>query len=326
MHNSDGSYEATPDRRSDGTGASHDRGYRQFAHVLQERVQQRRTAAGTARAYLADVRDFVAHLARQGVDSLKATSAQVRAYLDELSATRQASTLRRKVTSLRSFYQELMAQGLLQHNPIADLQLPASRRHSSARPSPLPAPTVRQLLAAPPNTPKGVRDRALLAAMACHGLTVGEICALDVTDVDLQANTLRVTGRRARVRIVALIPQTAVLFRGWLAARSLLRPDTPALFISLHWTAGRSLPGGRISARGVRQLVRRYLAQVGVSQPGLSCQTLRRTYIALTLAAGADLRAVAASVGHASTATTHAYAADVELVQENPARYLAGLL
>ena len=73
-------------------------------------------------------------------------------------------------------------------------------------------------------------------------------------------------------------------------------------------------------------MVRGYLAQVGVREPGVSCQALRRTYATLTLAAGADLRAVAASLGHASTATTQAYAEDTETVQDNPARYLSGLL
>ena len=162
--------------------------------------------------------------------------------------------------------------------------------------------------------------------MLMHGLSVAEVCTLDLTDVDLQANTLRVTGRRGRVRTVELTAQTAAVFRRWLAARALLKPDTPALFVSLHWTAGRSRPGQRISVRGAREVVRGYLAQVGVTTPGVGCQALRRTYAVLTLTAGADLRAVAVSLGHASTATTQANAADAEVVQENPARFLAGVL
>ena len=207
------------------------------------------------------------------------------------------------------------------------LELRAPKRHQAPRKPPLPTPTAKRLLAAPqPSSVKGVRDLAILTGMLCHGLAVSELCALNVADLDLAARTLRVTGRRGRVRTVELTAQTAGVFRRWLATRALLKPDTTALFIALHWTSGRAAPGQRISVRGVRALVHGYLAQVGVSESGVSCQALRRTYTALTLAAGADLRAVAASLGHASTATTQTYAADAELVKDNPARYLSGLL
>ncbi len=297
-----------------------------FAALLRERVQQKRTSAGTARAYLADAREFAAFLAGQGVDTLGATPAQVRAYLEQLAAARRASTMRRKLASLRGFYGALVAAGLLQQSPVAELRLPQPRRQAARRPPPLPAPALKRLLAAPRNSIKGVRDRAMLVSMACHGLGIGEVCGLDVTDVDLQANALRVVGRGGRVRTVALTAPTAAVFRHWLAARALLKPDTDALFTSLHWTSGRAAPGQRISVRGARQMVASYLTQVGVTQPGVSCQALRATCAALALAGGADLRAVAASLGHASTATTQAYAADAEVIQENPARFLAGLL
>lgn len=84
------------------------------------------------------------------------------------------------------------------------------------------------------------------------------------------------TGRRGRVRTVELTTPTAAVFRRWLAARALLQPDTAALFVSLHWTAGRAAPGQRISVRGVRQMVRGYLAQVGMNESGVTPQAARR--------------------------------------------------
>ena len=305
---------------------STDAGCVRFVAFVRERVRQRKMSVCTARAYVTDVRNFAAYLTAQGSDTLQATPAQVRAYLAELAVTRRASTTRRKLASLRSFYTLLVAAGLLHASPVAELRLPRLRRQAAKRAPALPTPTVKRLLGAPRNSVKGVRDRAMLAGLVCHGLAIGELCGLDVTDVDLPASALRVVGRGGRVRTVTLTAPTAAVFRRWLAARALLKPDTAALFTSLHWTSGRAQPGQRITVRGAREMVRTYLAQVGVNQPGVSCQSLRATYAALTLAAGADLRAVAASLGHASTATTQAYAADAEVVQENPARYLTGLL
>lgn len=282
-------------------------------------------SSGTIRCYVNDARPAFHWLAEYAIPIAQARPADLQHYLNGLKGRYRPTTIRRMSVSLRSVFGALADAGVIPHNPALRLRVP--KRRQSPRLPPLSVPTAKRLLAAPrPTSPKGVRDGALLTGMLMHGLSVAEVCGLDVADVDLQANTLRVTGRRGRVRTVELTAQTAAVFRRWLAARALLQPDTPALFVSLHWTAGRSTPGQRISVRGAREMVRGYLAQVGVTAPGMSCQALRRTYAALTLAAGADLRAVAVSLGHASTATTQAYAEDAALVKDNPTRYLAGLL
>jgi len=293
------------------------------AHLLDPaRAGQRLTT--TVRCYIKDVRAAFRWLAGHGVSAALARPADLQQYLDSLTGRYRPATIRRKSVSLRSVYLALADVGAIPHNPAAELRAP--KRRQATRKPPLPTPTAKRLLAAPQDSVKGVRDRSILTGMLCHGLAVSELCALNVSDLDLSARTLRVTGRRGRVRTVELTAQTAGVFRRWLAARALLKMDTAALFVSLHWTTGRAAPGQRISVRGVRQMVRGYLAQVGAAEPGVSCQALRRTYTALTLAAGADLRAVAVSLGHASTATAQAYAEDAAMVKDNPARYLSGLL
>lgn len=292
-------------------------------HLLDTTRSGRRLTT-TVRCYIKDARPAFRYLAAHGVSVASARRVDLQQYLDSLSGCYRPTTIRRKSVSLRAVYRALVETGVIPTDPTVDLIVP--KRRPTARKPPLPASTAKRLLAAPKNSAKGMRDRAMLAGLVCHGLAINELCGLDVGDVDLQVGALRVTGRRGRVRTVALIAPTVAVFQRWFAARALLKPDTDALFVSLHWTAGRAAPGQRISVRGARQMVAGYLAQVGVTQPGVSCQALRATYAALTLAAGADLRAVAASLGHASTATTQAYAADAEQVQENPARFLAGLL
>jgi len=294
------------------------------AYLLDPTCTGRRLAA-TVRCYIKDVRPVFRYLAAHGISAALARPADLQQYLDSLAGRYRSTTIRRKSVSLRAVYLALAETGAIPANPTVDLAAP--KRRPASRKPPLPASTAKRLLAAPqPSSAKGVRDRAILTGLLCHGLSVSELCALDVADLDLAARTLRVTGRRGRVRTVALTAQTAAVFRRWSAARALLKPATAALFVSLHWTTVRAAPGQRISVRGIRQMVRGYLAQVGVREPGVSCQALRRTYATLTLAAGADLRAVAASLGHASTATTEAYAEDAEMVKDNPARYLSGLL
>lgn len=294
------------------------------AHLLDPaRAGQRLTT--TVRCYVKDARAAFRWLAVHGIPATLARPADLQQYLDSLGGRYRPATIRRKSVSLRAVYLALADAGAIPHNPATELRAP--KRRQAPRKPPLPTPTAKRLLAASqPSSAKGVRDRAILTGLLCHGLAVSEVCALNIGDLDLAARTLRVTGRRGRVRTVELTAQTAGVCRRWLAARALLRPDTAALFVSLHWTTGRAAPCQRISVRGVRQMVRGYLAQVGMNESGVSCQALRRTYTTLTLAAGADLRAVSASLGHASTATTQAYAEDAPTVKDNPARYLSGLL
>jgi integrase/recombinase XerD len=174
-----------------------------------------------------------------GIPATLARPADLQQYLDSLAGRYRPATIRRKSVSLRSVYLAFAEAGVIPHNPAAELRAP-KRRQAPCK-SPLPTPTAKRLLAAPqPSSVKGVRDRAILTGMLCHGLAVSELCALNVADLDLAARTLRVTGRRGRVRTVELTAQTAGMFRRWLAARALLKPDTAALFVSLHWTTGRA--------------------------------------------------------------------------------------
>ena len=157
---------------------------------------------------------------------------------------------------------------------------------------------VRQLLAAIDlGRPIGVRDRALLALMALHGLSVGEVQRLDVSSVDLGNGTLQVLGRCGKPRTVFLTIATNQVMGAWLAVRQLVDAGCPAVFISLQWTMGRAQPGRRVSTRGLRQVVDGYLQMIGVHATGGSCYILRRTYAMLGLEAGASVSDIAASLG-----------------------------
>lgn len=172
----------------------------------------------TIQCYLNDARLVLRALDEQGVALTQARATDLQRCLDTLTASYRPTTLRRIVVGLRRVWQALVDAGVLSHNPVMHLRVPACDENSQ-RSRPLPAPTVKRLLAAPPDSVKGIRDRAILASMVCHGLSVGEVCRLNIADVDLQSNTLRVIGRRGRVRTVTLIAPTAALFRSWLAGR-----------------------------------------------------------------------------------------------------------
>jgi Site-specific recombinase XerD len=220
------------------------------------------------------------------------------------------------------------ARGAMGHDPAVGLNAPPDKTERHEKVKYLGFDTVRRLLAQPnPNDAKGIRDRAVMALMAVHGLRVVEVHRLDVGDVDLEAGeagTLHVFGKGDKHRTILLTDETRLLIERWLAARKLMRHDGAALFLSMHWSNGAET--GRISTRGLREMVDGYLVEIGAKKEGVSCHSLRHSYATLSLAAGAPLLAISGSLGHASVTTTQVYAKIVDKAKNNPAKLLGGLL
>jgi site-specific recombinase XerD len=309
--------------------AIQDEGVRRYAVLLQERVKRRRLDPGSAHAYLADVAAYAAALAQSAppCDTLGATPADAADYFERLVAQVSPSTARRKLASLRSLYAALEQDGLVSADPTSDLQPPPLRRTNLLR-KPIQASVMKKLLATPTQeTAKGLRDRALLILLALYGLPVIEVHRLNVSDVDLRAARLRVVGRGGKARVIELAPGTLRALEQWLTTRAMLGNRTAALFVSLHWTAGRSEPHDRLSVRGIRAVVDSHLRKAHAKDRGQSCHSLRRSCAALAVEAGADPGTVARFLGRATVASIQDYIDRLPPRKgEAPAHYLADLL
>lgn len=142
---------------------------------------------------------------------------------------------------------------------------------------PLSPESLARLLSAPDmNEPAGVRNRILLLLMTAYGLEVHQLHRLNVQDIDPQAARLEILSRRGKPRLVYLDANAVALLNRWLTIRRLYAHDPDAVFISLHWTSGRSLPGQRLSERGIRQVIDKHLAALGLKQAGVNCRSIRR--------------------------------------------------
>jgi len=296
---------------------------------MRQDVGHGRPSPLTLASYRSDTKQHLLWLAERELTPAGVTAAVLEEYRAHLAGQYKASTVGRKVASVRRFYQLAHAHGMLKINPAQALKAPASRGAPAKRVKYLSLVTLKALLAATDaaRAPEAaVRDKAILALMSIHGLRVCEVSRLDVDDVHLaageagEAGELRVLGKGGKRRKVYLTRETSLCIERWLAVRRLLRPPTAALFVAL------SGPAERISTRGLRGMVDRYLLRVGSKREGVSCHALRHTYAAQSLAAGASLLAVSGSLGHASVTPTQVYAQLVEHALSNPAAFLKGVL
>jgi integrase/recombinase XerC len=147
----------------------------------------------------------------------------------------------------------------------------------------------------------GVRDVAILEVLYATGIRVGELCGLDVDDVDRERRVVRVLGKGRKERTVPYGRPAEQALDTWLTRG---RPELarsgsgPALFLGAR--------GGRIDQRAVRTMVHTRLADVP-NAPDLGPHGLRHTAATHLLEGGADLRSVQELLGHASLATTQIY-------------------
>lgn len=284
----------------------------------------------TVATYQAQVRDFLAWCEAQGVHPALATEDDLKAYRAFLAERYARATVATRLAAIRRFYQAAVWRGYRADNPAEGLKPPRERTERVERVKFLPLEGLRRLLDAPDPNRRGnglraVRDRAILALMGVHGLRVGEVVALDVTDVDLDAGTLAVTGKGEKRRTVYLVDISRGRLADWLAVRERVAPEgETALFVALD-RAGR-WRGRRMTRRAVEALTDRYLEALGLKRAGISCHSLRHSAAVWARAFGATVDALADMLGHASVDTTRVYARIVRKMEENPARYLEAAL
>lgn len=270
-------------------------------HLLDERD----LSPHTARAYLGDLTSVLTHATRLGHHDLDGIDLGVlRSWLAKLQTTGKArSTLARRATAARTFTAWATRSGRMSSDAGALLVAPKARR-------PLP-PVLRHdhvdgLIDALhehalDGSPIGLRDLALIELLYAGAIRVGELCALDVDDLDFERRVVRVTGKGRKERVAPFGVPAEKAIADWLRRgrpHLVTEASGPALFLGAR--------GGRIDPRTVRAMVHARLAEVP-DAPDLSPHGLRHTAATHLLEGGADLRSVQEMLGHASLATTQIY-------------------
>jgi len=224
-----------------------------------------------------------------------------RDYLFVITKLGQArSYMRLQFSALRTFYQFLAARKGLRRNPLREVQLP---KIDKKLPLVLTRQQIEELLAAPARVAKNraapswmpLRDVAIMELFYSSGLRLSELAALDVADVDLYTESVRVFGKGRKERICPVgLPALEAISRYRAAANVHSAP----LFIN----KGRR----RMSTRSIWLILKRYLRHTSIPI-SISPHKLRHSFATHMLDRGADLRSVQALLGHASLSTTQIY-------------------
>jgi integrase/recombinase XerC len=274
-------------------------------------AHEKQLSPQTVRAYTDDLRELGTFLDRyygnpgwgwRGLDRLA-----IRSFMGDCATRRGLSrrSVARKLSAARSFFRFLHVEELVDANPARAVRTPKRDR---TLPGFLTREQVEALfrdaeMRAEAGGFHGLRNLAIVETFYGCGLRVSELAGLNLADVDLVSERVRVLGKGRKERIVPIGRLAIRAVRGYLEARAVLmetaaRGDRRAVFV------GQT--GRRLSVRQVQNIIGTFLDGIA-GERGLSTHSLRHTFATHLLDAGADLLAVKELLGHASLSTTQIY-------------------
>lgn len=277
---------------------------------------ERALSPRTLEAYRRDLERMVAFLTPRGVARPgDATTADLREFIYHLKdAGLQATSIRRALSAIRTYYRFLAGEGMVVADPTERLETPRTWRRL---PDALGRDEVARILDAPdPADRLFWRDKALLEFAYASGVRVGELITVRVRDIDIGEGFAAVFGKGSKERLVPV---------GRSALRALvvyLREIRPGLARPGHdGVVFLNVRGGPLTRMGVWKILRKHVERAGVRRR-VTPHTLRHSFATHLLEGGADLAAVQEMLGHADIATTQIYThVDREYVRDVHRRF-----
>lgn len=272
---------------------------------------ERNASPHTLRNYESDLIQFYDYVAppdekghRRSVNVRDIDHLTIREYMARLyELKKKKSSVHRKVASLRTFFNFLCREGVMEMNPA---KLVATPRVERTLPNHLTIEQMIRFIETPDlETLLGKRDRSMLELLYASGLRVSELVGLNLTDIDFTNQTLRVKGKGRKERIVPFGQHALKALQDYLIVRGELlieadedQRDPAALFFNYQ--------GTRINPRSVGRMVDKYV-KMCADVHHISPHSLRHSFATHLLDAGADLRAIQEMLGHVRLSTTQKY-------------------
>jgi integrase/recombinase XerC len=280
--------------RHTGAGSWHEEAF------LEHLEFERNLSPATLRAYRRELGRFVGSVGARCAAPDEVRGRDVRAFVADLWQQRLGPrSLERALSSIRTYFSFLVAEGVVGANPALAVPLPRTQR---SQPEVVDRYTIEELLEGFPDSPVGRRDLAVVELLYGAGLRVGELVGLDLDDLSLGERLLRVRGKGRKERLVPFGRLAAEAILVYLPHRARWRADAPGggdpLFVNQR--------GGRLSDRSVRRLLAAAVERTA-DLHRIHPHSLRHAFATHLLEAGMDLRAIQELLGHSSLATTQIY-------------------
>lgn len=270
-----------------------------FEQYLRE-VKQ--ASENTVQSYRRDLMQMITYLEEKGIrEAAKVTKTSLHGYILHMEEQgKAATTISRMMAAMKAFFNYECMQACIRRNPAESLHAPKVEKKA---PVILSVDQVSALLAQPSGqTPKEIRDKAMLALLYATGIRVSELIGIQMEDINMNIGFL-VCRDGERERTIPFGRSAKAALEEYLehARNDLLRGKGSDYFFV-------NCTGGAMSRQGFWKIIKYYGEKAGIEED-ITPHTLRHSFAAHLIARGADMRAVQTILGHSDMATTQMYAA-----------------
>ncbi|MBX2847657.1 MAG: tyrosine recombinase XerC [Acidiferrobacterales bacterium] len=259
---------------------------------------ERRLSPHTLSAYQRDIAKLLSYCDDKGILLWRGLNThivrQFSAYLNACGMN--AKSIQRILSSGRGLSNFLVQHKFLNSNPFDDVKAPKTEKRL---PKTLSVDQITNLVEIDVNIPISYRDKAVLELFYSSGLRLAELCRLDLNDLSLSEQLIRVTGKGNKTRELPIGRHALKALQEWVLVRnSLPLKDYEAVFVSQH--------GNRINPRTIQQRVKYWAIKQGI-EISVSPHMLRHSFASHLLESSGELRSVQELLGHSNISTTQIY-------------------
>ena len=261
----------------------------------------KKKSENTVLSYNRDLTKFIKYLRTNKITSLdQVEEKDLEKYINELNDNGfKSATVSRNIASLKAFFHYLNNEGVLSNDPTKSLKSPKIEKKI---PEILTTDEVFALLEQPSgDSPKEIRDKAMLELLYATGIRVSELINLETSDVNLKTSSILCRdGSKSRTIPYGKKAKDA-LTRYLEGAREAIVDNKESTILFANCS------GQKMSRQGFWKLIKHYAKKAGI-ESDITPHTLRHSFAAHLVENGADLRSVQEMLGHSDISTTQIYA------------------
>lgn len=270
---------------------------------LEEFIKYMRTIRNysnyTQDSYTNDIDRFKKYLDKYKINFKAIDYDTISKYIKYLKDNKlSANSINRNLSSLRSFYNYLLKENVINRNPF---KLIKSLKKPKKLPNYMKYNEFEVMVNSCDNTPLGIRNKAILELLLATGARIGEIVNIKINDIDFINQEIKILGKGNKERICYFNNHSLITLNDYLNnSRNILLKNKKSNYLFINHI------GTPLTTRGIRTIIDQIITKSGLDI-SISPHVFRHTFATMLLNEGCDLKSVQELLGHANLSTTSIY-------------------
>ena len=268
----------------------------EIENFIEYLIIEKKYSKNTITSYERDLKKFNEILKNKNIK--KITRQDIQKYLSQINKTQSPRSTSRNISTLKSFYKYLKLNKIVNVNPMDQINNPKTKK---TLPKVLSEEEINKLLEIKLKTNFDYRNKAMLELMYSSGLRVTELINLNVNDIDLENDTVKIFGKGSKERIIPLNDYAKEALKEYIIVhrKELFKHgENNHLFLNNH--------GNKMTRQGFFKILQKIAKEKDI-RTEFSPHTLRHSFATHLLKYGADLRSIQELLGHSDISSTQIY-------------------